>query len=96
MKKGISVQSYLPVECYKIFKENEKKFIKDLENFDVYIKYDIYVGTYYEKNVCALDLTFIGDTFKKVEDDYMKFKKYIKELTNNNLKQIYKMKFDRF
>lgn len=95
MKKGIRIQAYLPVECYKIFKESEEKLIKDLENFDFYIEYDIYVGTYYEKNVCALDLTFIGDTFKKVEDDYMKFKKYIKELTNNNLKQIYKMKFDR-
>lgn len=95
MKKGIKANLYLPKECLNIIL-NRQDEIK--EYFDTYfgnINYDIYLGEYENKEVCAIEIILLSNTRSGVNADYKHFKEYIKEITHKQPHQILKLCFDR-
>ena len=95
MKKGIRSNLYLPKECLNIIlnRQNEIK-----EYFDTYfgnMNYDIYLGEYENKEVCAINIILLSNTRSGVNADYKHFKEYIKEITHKQPHQILKLYFDR-
>ena len=94
MKKGIRANLYLPKECLNIIL-NRQNEIKDY--FDSYfgnMNYDIYLGEYENKEVCAIEIILLSNTRNGVNADYKHFKEYIKEITHKQPHQILKLCFD--
>ena len=95
MKKGIKANLYLPKECLNVIL-NKQDEVKDY--FNTYfgnMNYDIYLGEYENKKVCAIEIKLLNRTCKEVNEDYKHFKQYIKEITHKQPKQILMFKFDR-
>lgn len=95
MKKGIKANLYLPKECLNIIL-NKQEEIKDY--FDTYfgnMNYNIYLGEYQNKEVCAIEIILLNSTRSGVNADYKHFKEYMKEITHKQPHQILKLCFDR-
>ena len=95
MKKGIKANLYLPKECLNIIL-NKQDEIKDY--FDTYfgnMNYNIYLGEYQNKEVCAIEIILLSSTRSGVNADYKHFKEYMKEITHKQPHQILKLCFDR-
>lgn len=95
MKKGIKANLYLPKECFNIILDRQDE-IK--EYFDAYfgnMNYDIHLGEYENKEICAIEIILLSNTRSGVNADYKHFKEYIKEITHKQPHQILKLCFDR-
>ena len=95
MKKGIKANLYLPKECLDIILNKKDYVINHLDNYFIDINYDIYLGEYENKEVCAIEVELLNKTCNAVNTDYRDFKAFIKELTHKQPKQILMIKFDR-
>ena len=95
MRKGIKAQLYLPKECLDILYNNEERVVNHFDNYFNDINYDIYLGEYDEKEICAIDVVLLNKTAGAVNTDYRDFKAYLKEITHKQPKQIIMFKFDR-
>ena len=94
MKKGIKANLWLPKECLDIIIAKEKEVTAYFDSYP-YLEYDIYLGEYDNNEVCAIEVKLLNETCREVNADYSCFKKYLKELTHKQPKQILMYKFDR-
>ena len=94
MKCGIKADLYLPKECLDIIfnrKEEVEKFFDRFKN----LAYDIFLGEYERKEICAIYLYILNDTKTLVNEDYKQLKKYLKCVTGKEPKQVMMAKFDK-
>ncbi len=95
MKKGIKANLYLPKECLEKIINRQDEFKKYMDTYFGNSAYDIYLGEYDNKEVCAIEIKLLSNTCASVNADYKHFKEYLKELTGKQPKQILMFKFDR-
>ena len=95
MKKGIRANLYLPKECLDIILNKKDYVVNQFENYFNDLNYDIYLGEYDNKEVCAIEIVLLNRTCSAVNTDYRDFKAFIKEITGKQPKQILMVKFDR-
>ena len=95
MKKGIKANLYLSKECLNIILNRQNEIKEYFDNYFGNMNYDIYLGEYDNKEVCAIEITLLNRTCKEVNEDYRHFKEYIKEITHKQPHQILKLCFDR-
>lgn len=95
MKKGIKANLYLPKECLEKIVNRQEEFKDYMDTYFGGCAYDIYLGEYDNKEVCAIEIKLLNRTCKEVNEDYRHFKQYIKEITGKQPKQILMFKFDR-
>ena len=95
MKKGIKANLYLPKECLEKIVNKQEEFKDYMDTYFGGCSYDIYLGEYEDKEVCAIEIKLLNRTCKEVNADYKHFKQYIKEITGKQPKQILMFKFDR-
>ena len=94
MKCGIKADLYLPKECLDIIidkKEEDEGFFDRFEN----LAYDIFLGEYEGKEVCAIYLYVLNDTKTLVNEDYKQLKQFLKSITGKQPKQVMMVKFDK-
>ena len=95
MKKGIKANLYLSKECLNIILNRQNEIKEYFDNYFGNMNYDIYLGEYDNKEVCAIEIILLSNTRSGVNADYKHFKEYIKEITHKQPHQILKLCFDR-
>lgn len=99
MKKGIQGQLIADEneQTIKNIKENSEVFkgATDVIFKECIVEYDIYRGTYNDKNVIGIDFNILGKTVKDADKYYSLFKKELKNYFGIDVKEIIKAKYDK-
>lgn len=95
MKKGIKANLYLPKECLNIILNKQDEIKEYFDSYFGNMSYDIYLGEYENKEICAIEIILLSNTRSGVNADYKHFKEYIKEITHKQPRQVLKLCFDR-
>lgn len=95
MKRGIKANLYLPKECLDVITDKREEVVNYFENCFSSLAYDIYLGEYEEKEVCAMEFNILNRTCSLVNEDYKHLKEYLKEITGKRPKQILMFKYDK-
>ena len=95
MKKGIKANLHLPKECLNIILNRQDEIKEYFDSYFGNMNYDIYLGEYENKEICAIEIILLSNTRSGVNADYKHFKDYIKEITHKQPHQILKLCFDR-
>lgn len=94
MQRGIRAQLYLPKNCYEII-EKDFSNIKDYLESNFNISYEFYIGEYADEEVCGISIILMDSSVRDLSRQYVEFKKYIKNITGKNPKQVLKLRFDK-
>ena len=82
-------------ECLNIILNRQNEIKEYFDNYFGNMNYDIYLGEYDNKEVCAIEIILLSNTRSGVNADYKHFKEYIKEITHKQPHQILKLCFDK-
>ena len=97
LKKGIKGQMILPSDdnTIRYINENIEVFKAVCDRDFEYCLFDLYEGTYEDKDVIGIDFNIMGNTFKECDVSFSRFKKEIKNHFGSTPKQVFTGKYDR-